>query len=154
SVTQEVRRNNCIFSVTQDTLQFAFGSFFHCSADFSVSSRFSQVDSQVNYRYVQSRNTHRHTGQFTVQRRDNFTYSLSSTGRRRDDVAGSSAAADPVFHRRTVNCFLSSCCRVNRSHQTVCDTELVVQYLSDRSQTVSRTRSVRYELSTFNVCFF
>ena len=23
SVTQEVRRNNCIFSVTQDTLQFA-----------------------------------------------------------------------------------------------------------------------------------
>ena len=42
----------------------------------------------------------------------------------------------------------------NCSHQTVKDTELVVQYFSDRSQAVSSTRSVRYELSTFNVCFF
>ena len=30
----------------------------------------------------------------------------------------------------------------------------VIQYLSDRSQTVSSTRSVRNELSTFNISLF
>ena len=35
---------------------------------------------------------------------------------------------------------------MNSSHQTVSDTPFVVQYLSDRSQAVGSTRSVRYEL--------
>jgi hypothetical protein len=40
---------------------------------------------------------------------------------------------------------------VNGGHQTVCDTELVVQNLSDRSQAVGGARCVRNELCALNV---
>ncbi|EJX01618.1 glyceraldehyde-3-phosphate dehydrogenase [gut metagenome] len=154
SIAEEVRRNYSVFSVTENTSEFAFRSFLHCSADFCVSSRLSEVNCQVNYRYVQSRNTHRHTSQLTVQFRDNLTYSLSSTCRRRDDVARSSTTTTPVLQRWTVYSLLSCSSRVYSSHQTICDTPFVVQYLSDRSQAVSSTRSVRNELSTLNVSVF
>lgn len=151
SVTQEVAGNDSVLSVTQYTLQFAFRSSLHSSADFIVLSGLSQIYSQVYYRNVQSRNAHRHTCQLAVQFGDNLTYSLSSTCRRGDDVAACSATTTPVFHRRTVNSLLSSSSRVNSSHQTVSDAPVVVQYLSDRSQAVGSTRSVRNELSTLYI---
>ena len=151
SVTKEVRRNHCILSVTQNTLQFALRSFLHSCANLSICSRLSEVYSQVDNRNVESRNTHRHTCQLAVELRNNLTYSLSSTCRRGDDVARSSTTTAPILHRRTVNSLLCSSCRVYSCHQTIGDAELVVQNLSDRSETVSCTRSVRYELSTLNV---
>ena len=44
SITQEVRRYNSVFGITENAFQFAFGSLFHSSADFCISSRFSQVN--------------------------------------------------------------------------------------------------------------
>ena len=79
-IAQEVGRNNIIISVTQNSLQFTFGSHIPRSANFFKSSGFLEVDGQVNDRNVQSRNAERHTGQFAVQRRNNFADSLGCTG--------------------------------------------------------------------------
>ena len=58
SVAEEVRRNDSILSVTQNTLQFALRSFLHSCANLSICSRLSEVYSKVNNRNVESRNTH------------------------------------------------------------------------------------------------
>ena len=149
--TQEVRRNNCVLGVTQNTLQLTLGSLLHGSADSLLGSGLSQVNGQVNYRNVQGRNTHRDTSQLAVQLGNNLTYCLCGTSRGRNDVARCCAATTPILHGRTINGLLGSGGRVNGGHQTVNDTELVVQHLSDRSQAVGGARSVRNELSTLLV---
>lgn len=68
-----------------------------------------------------------------------------------DDVARSSTATTPVFHWKTVNGFLCSCCRVYGSHQTICYTKLVVQYLCNRSETVGCARCIRNKLCTLYI---
>ena len=150
-VAEEVAGNDCVFRVAEYAFEFAFRSLLHSGADFSVSSGLSEVHREVNNRNVKSRNAHRHTGEFAVEFGDNLTYSLSSTRRRGDDVAAGSATAAPVLHRGTVYGLLRSRGGVNRRHEAVGDTELVVKHLSDRSKAVGGAGSVRNELSTLNV---
>ncbi len=123
-------------------------------ADFRIGGRFGQVDGKVNHGNVQGRHAHRHTGQFAVEFRNYFTYGFGSTGRRRDDVAGSGTAASPILHRRTVNRFLGGGGGVHGGHQTIFNTELVVQNFGNRSQAVRGAGSVGNELGTFYIGFF
>ena len=97
-IAEEVARNDCVFGVAEHAFELAFCSLFHGSADSLFCGGFSEVDSQVDNRYVESGDTHRDTGQFAVEFGKNFTYSLGSTCRRGDDVARSSTTAAPVFH--------------------------------------------------------
>ena len=143
--------NDCIFSVTEYTLEFAFAGFLHGSADLVVLSGLGEVHREVNDRYVEGRNAEAHTRELTIELGDNLTYSLSSTRRRGDDVAGSSATTTPVLERGTVYRLLRSRRSVNRGHQTVGDTEVVVEDLRQRCETVRRARSVRYELRALDV---
>lgn len=55
---EEVRRNDSVFGVAEDAFEFAFRSFFHSSADFLVSSGFSEVNGEVNNRNVEGGDAH------------------------------------------------------------------------------------------------
>ena len=147
-VAEEVGRNDGLVGVTQNALQLALGGFLHGVADLFVGSGLREVDSQVNDGDIQRRNTHGHTGQLAVQLGDDLADSLGSAGGRRDDVAGSSAAASPVLHGRAVNGLLGSGGGVYGGHQTVFDTENVIQNLGNRGQAVRSAGSVGNKLSS------
>ncbi len=150
-VAEEIGRNDGLVGVTQNALQLALGGFLHGVADLFVGSGLREVDSQVNDGDIQRRNTHGHAGQLAVQLGDDLADSLGSAGGRRDDVAGSSAAASPVLHGRTVNGLLGSGGGVNGGHEAVGDAELVVQDLGDRGQAVRGAGSVGDEVHVLRV---
>src|SRR5690554_206373 len=150
-LTYKVVRNNSVFGVTQYAFQLAFRSSFHSSTNVGIRSRLLQTAGQVNHRHVGGGNTESHTGQFTVQLRNYFTYCFSSTGRRRNNVLTGTTSASPVLHRGTINSLLGSSGCVNGSHQTFNNAKLVVQHLGNGGQTVGGTRSIRNKLHVFGV---
>ena len=96
-VAEEVGRNNGVFGVAENALEFAFGSSLHRSADFVILRRFREIDREVNNGNVEGRNAHGHTGELAVEFRKDFADSLSRARGGRDDVAGSSATAAPIL---------------------------------------------------------
>lgn len=140
--TQEVGRDNSVLGVAQDTLQLTLGSLLDGLRDLLVRGWGLQSDGQVNDGDVDGWDSQRHTGQLTVQLRDNLTDGLSSTGGRWDDVTGSGSTTSPVLVGWTVNGLLGSGDGVDSGHQTLLNTEDVVNNLGQWSQTVGGTRGV------------
>ena len=97
-IADEVRRYHIVFGVTEDTFEFVLRSLFDSGFDLIVRSGLFKTAGEVYYRYVECRNTERHTGKFTVEGGDNLAHSLSGAGRRRNDVAGSGTTTTPVLH--------------------------------------------------------
>ena len=58
-VAEEVAGNYCVFGVSEDAFEFAFGSLLHSGADFVVGSGLGEVYGEVNNRYVEGGDTHR-----------------------------------------------------------------------------------------------
>ena len=97
SVTQEIRGDNGIFGVTQNTLHWTFSGSLNSLLDLVVSSFLCQLDSQVNNGNIDGWDSESHTGQLTLQFWQDLTDSLSSTGRGWDDVTGSGSTTSPVI---------------------------------------------------------
>ena len=58
SAAEEIRRNYSVLCVAEYTLELALRSLLHSSADLLLSSSVLEVNCEVNYRNVESRNTH------------------------------------------------------------------------------------------------
>ena len=153
-VTQEVRGDNSVFSVTQDTLQLTFSGSLDNLLDFIVGGFLVQLDSQVNNGNIDGWDSESHTGQLTLQFWQDLTDSLSSTGRGWDDVTGSGSTTSPVLVGWTVDGLLGSGQGVDSGHQTFFDTESFVNNLGQWSQTVSGTGSVGDNLQVRSVLVF
>jgi len=100
--------------------------------------RFLQSASQVDHGYVRDGNTESHPGEFSIQRRDDFSNGLGCSGGGRDDVGSGRASAAPVLARRTVDRLLRGCERVHGRHQALDDDEVVVDDLRQWRQAVGR----------------
>ncbi len=153
-VTQEVRGDNSVFSVTQDTLQLTFGSLLDDLLDFIVGGFLLQLDGQVDNGDIDGWDSESHTGQLTLQLRQDLTDSLSGTGGGWDDVTGSGSTTSPVLVGWTVDGLLGSGQGVDSGHQTFFDTESFVNNLGQWSQTVSGTGSVGDNLQVRSVLVF
>ena len=77
-----------------------------------------------------------------VQLRNDFADSLGSPGRGGDDVLGSSPTVPPCLRTRTIDRLLCGGVRVDGRHQSLDDTELVVDDLGQGRQTVGRAGRV------------
>lgn len=150
-VTQEVRGDNIVFGVSQDTLHGALRSLLQGSLDLVVGGFLGQVNGQVNNRNIDGWNSEGHTSQLTLQGWQNLTDSLGSTSGRWDDVTRGGSTTSPVLVGWTVNSLLGGGQRVDSGHQTFLDTEFVVDDLSQWGQTVGGTRSVGDDLLVWSV---
>ena len=128
----EVLGDHFFVSVTENTLEFAFGSGLHGFADLLVAGALFQAAGQVNSGNVSGRYAERHTGQLALHRGDNHADSLRGAGGGRDNIAQRRAAAAPVLVGRAVNGLLGGGGGMNGSHQAFDDAEIVIQHFNDR----------------------
>jgi hypothetical protein len=75
----EVLRDHFVLGVAQYPLHLILRGFLNLGADLVIGSICIQFDSQVNSRNVHSGDSEGHTCEFPLERRDNFSYSFSSS---------------------------------------------------------------------------
>ena len=85
----------------------------------------------------------RHVRELAVERGDNLADGLGSTSGRGDDVVVDGSTTTPVLVRGTVNGLLGGGGSVNGGHQTLDDTEVVVDNLGEGCKAVGRAGCVR-----------
>jgi len=145
-VAVHVGRDNLILSVTQYALEFALGSLLDGSLDLVISGTLLNADSQINDGDVGSWDTHGHSSQLSIELWDDLSDSLGGTSAARNDVLSSGTASTPILTRRTINGLLSSRVGVDGGHETLDDSELVVNDLGKRSKAVGRARGIGDDL--------
>ena len=145
-VGAEVGRDDLFINILQNALHGAFGSGLDGGADLVVACALLQADGQVNDGHVACGNTHGGAGQLALQLGDNLADSLGSAGAGGDDVVVNAAAQAPVLLGEAVNYGLGGGGGVNGGHETLNDTEVVVDDLGQRSKAVGGAGSVGNEL--------
>ena len=102
-----------------------------------------EADDQVDDGDVDRGHTERETGELAIEAGDDLADSLGRTRRGGDDVVADSTATTPVLVGRTIDGALGGSGGVDGGHETLDDTELVVDDLGERGQAVGRARRVR-----------
>lgn len=158
-VTVQVRGDNVVLGESKDacfelaefpcqsigrwlTLELAVGSVLDGLLDLVVRGTLLDTAGEVDNGDVGGRHTHGHTGELAVEGRDDLADGLGGTGGGGDDVLGRSTATTPVLGGGSVDNLLGSSVRVDGGHETLDDTELVVDDLGEGSQAVGGARGV------------
>lgn len=160
-VTDEVGGDNIILSVVEDSLmkekisikgiviwvirtnlEWSLRSLLESGLDFIVRSRFLKSSDKIDNGNVAGGHPEGHTSELAIQAWDNLSDGFGSTSGTGDDVGGSTTTATPVLGGRTINCLLSGGGSVDSGHQTLDNTELVVDNLGKRGKAVGGARSV------------
>jgi len=147
-IVAEVGGDDGIFCVTENALEFAFGGFFHSSADFFIAGRLFEFAGQVDERDVRGRDADGHAGELAVELGENLADCLGSAGGGRNHVFEDTAAASPVLLGRTVNGLLGGGGSMDCGHEAALDTELVIEDLGNRGKAVGGAGSVGDNLLT------
>ena len=124
------------------TLELALCGLLHNSLDLIVGSTFLETAGQVNNGNVGGWNTHRHSSKLAVELWDDLSDCLCGAGAAGDDVLGSSASSTPILGRGTINGLLGGGVGVDGGHETLDETEVIVDDLSKRGQAVGGARGV------------
>jgi hypothetical protein len=140
--SDEIGRDELVFGVAEDTLEFTFRGSLHGSLDLLVSGGLFDSGDQVDDGDIRGGDSESHTGQLAVELGDDLADGLGGTGGGRDDVGGGASTTSPVLVGRTVDGLLGGGGGVNGGHQTLDDGVLVVQDLDQGGQTVGSARSV------------
>lgn len=141
-VAVQVSGDNVVLSVSKNALEGTVGSLLDGGLDFVVAGALFETSSQVDNGDVGSGNTHGHTSELAVELGDDLADSLGGTSAAGDDVLGSTTATAPVLAGGTVNGLLGGSVGVDGGHETLNNTELVVDDLGEGSQAVGSARSV------------
>lgn len=145
-VADEVLRDNSVLSVAKDTLELVLGSTLDLGLDLVVRSTLLETSGKVDNGNVGGGHTESHTGQLAVERGDDLADGLGGTGGGGDDVGRGGTASTPVLSRGTVDGLLGGSGGVDGGHETLNDTELVVDNLGKGGKAVGGARSVRDDL--------
>lgn len=135
-VTVQVSGDDVVLGVAEDTLELVLGGLLDDGLDLLVGGGLLNAAGQVNDGDVGSRDTHGHAGQLAVQGGDDLADSLGGTGGGGDDVLGRSTATTPVLGGGTVDGLLGGGVGVDGGHETLNETEVVVDHLGEGSQAV------------------
>lgn len=125
------------------TLKFALGVLLDNSLDLVVGDGLLSTAGQVNNGDVGGRNTHGHSSELSVQGRNDLSDSLGGTSAAGNDVLSSGTTTTPVLGGGTINSLLGGSVGVDGGHETLNETPVVVDNLSERGQAVGGARSVR-----------
>jgi hypothetical protein len=141
-VAVKVRGDNVVLSVGQDTLEVTLRGLLDDLLDLVVRSTLLEADSQIDNGNVGGRDTHGHASELAVELRDDLADSLGGTSAAGDDVLSSTTATTPVLGGGTIDGLLGGSVGVDGGHETLNDTELVVDDLGEGGQAVGGARSV------------
>lgn len=142
SVTEEVSGDGLVLGVAENTLQGSLRGLLDCLLDLVVRSSLLKANSQVDDGDVEGRDTEGHTGELAVEVWEDLADGLGSTSGGGDDVGRSRTTSTPVTLGRSINDELRGGGRVDGGHQTLNDTELLVNDLGEGSKAVGGARGV------------
>ena len=132
----EVAGNDVVIGVAEDVLELVLGVLLHLGADVLILAAVLQDDCKVDDGNIGGGDTEGHTSDFAVKFRDNLTDGLGGTSGGGDDVAHAGTATTPVLLGGTVNRGLSGGGSVHGGHETVLDTEGLLENLADWGKAV------------------
>ena len=140
----EVLGDDILIGVTEDILEVGLGSELHLTGDLLVGGVVLQSNGEVNNGDVGGGNSESHTSELAVKLGDNLTDGLGGTSGGRNDVAAGGSASSPVLTTlgRTIDGKLVHGDGVDRGHETLLNTELVVENLGDGGEAVGSAGSV------------
>lgn len=141
-VAVKIGGDDVVLSVGQDTLEVTLRGLLDDSLDLVVRSTLLEADSQIDNGNVGGRDTHGHASELAVELRDDLADSLGGTSAGGDNVLGSATATSPVLGGGTIDGLLGGSVGVDGGHETLNDTELVVDDLGEGSKAVGSARSV------------
>jgi len=150
-VTEEVSRDNSVFSVSKNTLHLVISSVLKSVLDFIIGGSLSEPDSKINNRHIGGGYPESHTGQFAIKIGDDLSDSLGGTSSRWDNVSSSSPATTPVLGTGTINALLGSSVSVDGGHKAFYDAKFIVDNLGKGSKAVGGTGSVADNLEVLLV---
>lgn len=150
-VSVQVGRDNLILSVAENALELSLRGSLDGSLDFLVGGWLLQADGQVDNGDVLGWDTESHTGELAVELWDNLSDSLSGTGGGWDDVGGSGTSSSPVLVGWTVDGLLGGSERVDGGHETLNNTEVIVDDLGQWGKAVGGARSVGEDVDVWGV---
>lgn len=143
---EEVAAHDVLIRVSHDPLELVLRGTLDLGADLVVGRVLLKSAGQVDDRDIRDRDAEGHTGELTVERRKDLTNSLCGTGAGWDNIGAAAATTTPVLLGRPINWELSGRDGVDSSHEALLDTELLVDYHSERSKAVSRAGGVGDDL--------
>mmetsp|Transcript_62525 Transcript_62525/g.152226 ORF Transcript_62525/g.152226 Transcript_62525/m.152226 type:complete len:294 (+) Transcript_62525:420-1301(+) len=150
-VGDEVARDDLLFCVAEDALEFGrLGRLLEGGEDLFTLGGLLGSEGQVDDGDVGGRDPDGHTGQLAVELRQDLSDGLGGTGRCRDGVVQCTTSGTPILSTLggTVDDELVGRRGMDRGHETFDDTELLVQDLGHRRETVGRTRRVGEDVGT------
>lgn len=135
---------------SHDSLEITFGGLLEGSVDFITSACLFGANSQVHQRNIGNRHTNSHTGKLALQLRDDLGNCLGSSGGGRDAVVQGATSSSPILSSlgRTIDNQLVGSGGVDGGHETLDNSELVVDDLGERSKAVGGARSVGNDTGT------
>merc|ERR1712212_1044422 len=105
-VSNEVRGNHRVLSVSENPLHWSMGGLLDGIFDGGVAGRPDQTAGQVHHGDVGHRNTEGHAGQLPVELGDDLAHCLGSAGGGWNDVLVCTTAIAPSLGRRPIYCLL------------------------------------------------
>ena len=124
------------------TLEVASGSSLDGVLDLVVAGTLLEADGKINDGDVGGGHTHGHAGELAVELGDDLADGLGGAGAAGDDVLGSGTSTTPVLGGGAVDGLLGGSVGVDGGHETLDDSELVVDDLGERGQAVGGARGV------------
>lgn len=167
TASDEIRGNHLVFGVPQNAFHGSVSGFLDFGFDGVVGSGLGQSetdetgveklcegrwrgrllrnkpDGEVDDGNVVDRHPERHSREFSVQGRNDFTHGFGGSGRGGYDVLSGPATVSPKLPGRAVDGFLSGRYGVHGRHETLDDAEIVVYDFGKRGKAVSRAGGVR-----------
>ena len=140
-ITDDVLEDERIFAVREDALERTFGSRFERGVDFLNRRFFRKNRAEVSDRTGRCGNAERSTLKLAVQLRNHEADCLRCPGRGRNDVLRSGPGAAKVAVR-CIEDDLVTGVGVNRAHETLFDTEGVIEDLHHRREAVRGAGSI------------
>lgn len=143
-VSDEVRGDNLISSVSKNTLEGSLRSLSDGVADLLVGSGLVESDGEVDDGDVDGGDSEGHTGELSLELGNDETDGLGSSGGGGDDVGGGSSSGSPVLSSLggSVNDELGGGHGVDGGHETLNDSVVVVDDLSEGGEAVGGARGV------------
>ena len=144
-IAREVRGNHRIFRVAQNPLQLSFSGGLHGGANGLVAGGLLSAEGQIHHRHIGRGHAERHASQAPLQGRQSQGHGLGGSGRGGDDVLHGAAAAAQILAAGAVHGGLGGGGGMDGGHQPFSKTEVVMNHLGDRGQTVGGATGVGHD---------